>query len=532
MSPAPTLYDPYDRPVGRPRNDERNTGEVGHEIYASINAEQEAFIGELESGDELRDKQGFDVYEKMLNDPQVRAAMWYKVSIALAPEWDIIPASDQPVDIEQADMVEYSFRHMRTPLNQAHWDGYRGAWNSGVSVMEKTFRKITEPCEWQNWIGLDTLRPIYPGSLHFYPDRFGHLTKKGQLRQDQRDADNVALDPNKFWIYVNDPRWNNWWGHADCSPAYAPYMLKKFGMRWWGIFLERFGGPIPIGKYDDYTRPGQRDQWLKTLKKMKTMGAMIFPKSWDIEFFDASTAHTDAFDRMIVTCDKQISRALLIPELVQSEGESHGSYGLGVMQFYGPFLSHEKHRIGLAEDSFNQQVVEDLVRRNDPAGQIYEFPRFKRKEIRETPSPEIIKIMEILLTKPNWADGMDPELAEWVRSQTGVPIPTGIAPKPTEDIDKTAEEMNDIIVLMADEYKTKNRLTRVNEIHSGLRNFARAIVPGIDQGYADVVARNEAGKWARDLRELADTNLSDFSTEDHLWKFRKELKANGKQAAA
>lgn len=519
--------------VGRPPDIVRETAEVGDPgVYGYINDAVNEYLSALQNADTLVGKHGFKVYEEMYDrDGQVRSGLWYKAAISVSPQWKMDAASAQPVDRKWSDFAEYNLKHMRGSMNEVDWSLRRGAWGSGVAIMEIVWRVIDEPCPWKGMWGIEAIKPRYPDSMEFHPDRFGNLKGKGSLKQVQQSGKTVDLDPDKFIIYVNDKRWSNWWGNSDLKPAYPPYIFKKFLWSWWGICMERFGGPIPIIKYDDGTGEGEREKVMNVLLKMKLMNGIGVPKAWDIDQFSIATANTEGFDHAIQTCDKQIARAILVPELLQSEGQTHGSYGLGVMQYQGPFLSYLKFRIREAEDVTNEQLIHRLVRKNDPEGRIYEFPNFTREEIREAPDPQVLKLFEMILGKPAWSDGLDPELAQWLSSQTGVPVPRGVADKPTDDIDETATKANELLALMAEDWKSDgHKITRLSPLRTLLRGYARQVSPTIEAKLADELAAAQVGAWAKTLRLAAeksgDVAFSEFSAQDALWRWRKELKAD------
>jgi len=527
---TPMLYDGR----GRPLSYLKETTDVGHpDIYGAVSDDMEKFLSSFENVDVLVGKHGFNVYEDMWRrDGQVKSGLWYQVSISLSPKPKVDPVSDDQEDQKWARFVEYNFQAMRGSRNQLEWDMRRGSWGSGTSILEINYRIIDEPGEWQGMIGIDSVKPRYPDSFEFHPDRHGNLNKRGQLWQEKQNGQTEKnLDPDKFIIYPNDPTWSNWWGNSDLQQAYRPYTLKDWAFRWWAIFLEHFGGPVPIGRYDEFTAKGERDKWLKVLKKMKMMGAVIFPKSWDIELHSVSGVHTDAFDKMVAVCDKQIARAILVPELLQSEGQTHGSYGLGVMQYWGPFIGYLKFKDSQAEEVLNERLIKQLIRKNDPERNVWAFPRATRDEIREVPDANVLQLFKMILEKPNWSDGLDPTVAQYISSATGLPIPEGIVEEKTSEIDEAAEEANELMSLMADQWRKRKRLSRLPELRSLHRRFAKATVPGIDLKQADDLAMKQTAEWSNRLTELAEKKgeegFAEFDAELALWAFRKELKSNG-----
>ena len=51
---------------------------------------------------------GIEIYEDLLRDPEIRQAMETRRLAVVGREWEVVPASEEPQDIEIADFVKES----------------------------------------------------------------------------------------------------------------------------------------------------------------------------------------------------------------------------------------------------------------------------------------------------------------------------------------------------------------------------------------------------------------------------------------
>ncbi len=108
--------------------------------------------------------------------------------------------------------------------------------------------------------------------------------------------------------------------------AVAGIMLKSYTLRDWSAFIETFGMPLRLGRYDKGATDEERDTLLAAVMNIGSDAAAIVPDSMKIEFHDARgttgaeklfAAHADWWDRTLsklvlgqtMTADSGSSRA-------------------------------------------------------------------------------------------------------------------------------------------------------------------------------------------------------------------------------
>lgn len=101
------------------------------------------------------------------------------------------------------------------------------------------------------------------------------------------------------------------------------YMLKAFTLQDWAAFLEVFGMPLRVGKYDDQAGPDEKRTLLRAVRDLGSDAAAIIPQGMEIEFIEAKGGQGNAvFGAMADYLDKQISKAVIGQTMTTDDGSS------------------------------------------------------------------------------------------------------------------------------------------------------------------------------------------------------------------
>lgn len=189
-----------------------------------------------------------------------------------------------------------------------------------VSLVEKVF----EPAG--SGYKLVKLVPV-PHSLLDYRDR--------TLRIFETDATTGAVQPTSF---QPDPgRYIVHKGNLLTAPAYfgGPmrslvvwWLLKSMDRTWWARFLDRYGSPFLVGKYD------QADDSTRTILESAfswatRIGGLVVSREADVEIKEAAAASSgEAYRSFLELCNREISK-LILGQTLSSEAKSTG-LGSGV----------------------------------------------------------------------------------------------------------------------------------------------------------------------------------------------------------
>lgn len=251
----------------------------------------------------LRDN--LKAYQQILNDDQVKSTLQQRYGAVVSCEWSVEPASDDPKDREAADFI-------RDQLERIKFDDKTRKMLAGVF-----YGYAVAECIW----GYDGKHYVLDDIKVRKRHRF-RFDRDGKLWLMKGLSDKVQMPDRKFWTFTTG-------GDDDDQPygiglahwLYWPTYFKRQGLKAWLIFLDKFGQPTPVGKYD----PSQKDQKykiLKTLAALTTESALAFPKGVEIDFLEAARSGTADYDKIYERMEKAISKVVLSQTMTTDDGSS------------------------------------------------------------------------------------------------------------------------------------------------------------------------------------------------------------------
>ena len=185
---------------------------------------------------------GIKLYDEVMADSQVASTMQTRILSVVGREWDIVPvkhldnngklvASDkdkQMADFVKTTLSETNISQFKQEILQAIVYGFYVAeimweYNGNEIVVSKLIGKHPRRFVF-NWSRdlrmLTTQQPVFGEEL---PDR-------------------------KFVVFTYGDS-SNPYGHGIGSNLWWPVWFKKHGIKFWLVFLEKYGMPTAIGKY-------------------------------------------------------------------------------------------------------------------------------------------------------------------------------------------------------------------------------------------------------------------------------------------
>lgn len=371
----PGLFVPR-RPVDDALPASPPTGEQGWQesLFARLGGSFDAYNPDL-----LIRNKGFDVYRKMLRDPQVKAVYRLAVDIMVSRKWRFDKSPENTVRQQQ---IEDLFRFNIEKFLRGSWLGVMSQILSskahGFSINEKVY----QPGQFQGkpvWL----LRAAKPKPYHtftFRHDPFGNITDLVQQQGGQR----VSLDPSKFIIHITNPEFEPIYGESDLRAAYKPFWAKEVIEKLWNIHLERLAGGFVAAKVNQSLSPGEKDDLKNVMRNLTAETGIIHPASVDFNVHQPTT--TDAYEKAVQMKNGEIAKALLAPNLLGlSDQRRVGSFAQARVQLETFFLVMKRQSDQLA-DTLNEQLFRELAWWNFG---MEDFPRFAFEPFTEDQKREI-----------------------------------------------------------------------------------------------------------------------------------------------
>lgn len=317
---------------------------------ASANPYLNTFVGEVAATtDPILRGLGGDLthYEALLRDDQVASTLQQRRRAVTSVDWTVTAASDSPEDKAAAEFVEGQVRGLkfdRITDKMLHGLFY------GYAVGE---------CLWaaeEGWIVLKDIKVRRAKRFRFGRDGNLRMIASGNTQ-------GVAMPERKFWTFTaggdND---DDLYGRGLGYWCYWPVFLKRNGVKFWSIALEKHGVPTTVGKYHPGATPTEQKKLLQAAAAVSTDAAVVIPEGMMLDFLEAKRQtgadHLEFCNKM----DAAIAKVILSQTMTTDDGASlaQGQVHMDVRD------EVVKGDIDLVCESFNDGPVRWLTEWNFP----------------------------------------------------------------------------------------------------------------------------------------------------------------------
>ena len=299
-----------DAPVGPP------AGEVA---AASIAGRLQPYIGELplnprqpsRYAERFRDDaHALRIYRDILRDERCQAALDQRLDAAIARPWTVERGGDGVDDRAAADdlarqLAEIGFDAVCRQLLHGVWYGY--------AIAEAQWARAGER------VVLDRLSVRAP-------DRFRWSAEGAPLLRTQARPLGEALPAGKFVILRRPGE------HGDLphGPGLArwcfwPVWLKRHGLKFWSVALEKFGAPGVKGTYPRNATAAQKADLLDLVQSFATSLGIVLPEGQEIEIVESARRAGGDFQAFVAYLDRAIATTILGQSSTTDQGPWRGT---------------------------------------------------------------------------------------------------------------------------------------------------------------------------------------------------------------
>ncbi len=323
-------------------------------------------------------------------------------------------ASDDPADRSAADLVR---DFMEGPVLRGALFDILDAVGKGFSVSELIWEQQLgewrpERIEWRfpQWFLFDRV----DGKTILMRGGPGDGAGSFQAQTMELDRGNFGtpLPPNKFISHIHRSKSGLPIRGGLSRPAAWAYMFQNFTLKSWAIFLEVYGHPLRVGKYEFGASKEDKGTLLRAVRNIAADAAAIIPSSMDIEFVTPPSTTGGALHQTNLDWwNAQVSKLVL--------GQT-GTTDTG--QYVGTADAHEHVRSDIRDDDAAQlaatlarDVIRPLVDLN-----IGPRPRYPKLTIGEPETEDLTGLVENVKTFVSL--GGQVEVA-WLGGKLGIPNP-------------------------------------------------------------------------------------------------------------
>ena len=309
-----------------------------------------SFANLLTIDDTVLESKGRDyrVYREVLRDDQCASAFAQRRLAVTSRDWRVDPATESPRDKAAADFL-------REQLANVEWDRI-----TDKMLFARWYGHAVGECMWGTDGRFITLQDVKvrDRARFLYDDTGGlHLQKLGRID---------PMPARKFWtIATGADTDDSPYGLGLAHYCYWPVFFKRSDIKFWLVFLEKFGmptakGTAPAGRLDD---PEFRGKALAALRAISSETAVLVPEGLTVELLEAARSGSSDYAAM---CNEM--NAALAKIIVGQTASSQGTPGrLGNDDLQGEVrMDLVKADADLVSASFKRQVATWLTEWNFP----------------------------------------------------------------------------------------------------------------------------------------------------------------------
>ena len=210
---------------------------------------------------------------------------------------------------------------------------------------------------------------ILPTAIKDRKQEWFKFGNDGELLLQKKDSTREQMPDRKFLVTRNRPTVTNPYGNAVYSRCFWPLAFKKGGLKFWMLFVEKYGMPKAIGKVPPTATEKEQQDFLKMLVGLVRDAVAVIPQTGSVELLETRLSGTNPHSEIIAWADKAMSKAWLGETLTTEQTSSGGTQAMATV--------HNDVRADLALD--DAAMVESSI--NQLIRWIYEINWPNEKEI-------------------------------------------------------------------------------------------------------------------------------------------------------
>lgn len=251
---------------------------------------------------------GLEIYEEVLRDPQVFSTFQQRRLAVVSKEWDVEAGAEDKQSKMAADFLKEQLAGVgfdRATSMMLHGLFY------GYSAAECMYAP-----DGRYW-ALDKIK--VKKARRFAFDNDGRL----RLLTQANSYEGELVPPRKFWTFTagadnDDEPYGLGLGHY----CYWPVWFKKNGIRFWAMFLDKFGAPTAVGKFPPGTSEEDQRKLLSAVAAIRRDSGVIIPEGLLIELLEAKRSGTSDNKDFHETMDAAIAKVILSQTMTTDNGSS------------------------------------------------------------------------------------------------------------------------------------------------------------------------------------------------------------------
>lgn len=147
-----------------------------------------------------------------------------------------------------------------------------------------------------------------------------------KLRDEKDPSFGIPLEPYRFVVHEPILKSGLAMRSGLARLAMTAYMLKAFALKDWLAFIEVFGMPLRLGRYEPHADDTAKAALLRAVASIGIDACAIVPESTNIEFIESGggkgSNNNKIFNEFVTYIDSQVSKGVLGQTMTTDDGSS------------------------------------------------------------------------------------------------------------------------------------------------------------------------------------------------------------------
>ena len=283
---------------------------LGEAAPSNIGSSLDLYIGELPLHPAAPARDAIAGIEQALRDERCAAALDQRLNAAISAPWEIEPGGDSDRDRAAAEHVAEQLERIDSPrIFRQMLHGVWYGWSVGEAIWAR-----------------DSARVLLDDIIVRSPDRFWWDAEGQLVIRSWHTGGGAPAPAGKFVVLARPGE------HADLPYApglarwcYWPVWLKRHGLKFWSVALERFGSPTAKGKYPPAATPAEVDRLLGLIQSLATGAGVALPEGQDIELLETARRAGGDYAEFLRYLDHMITTTILGQSSTTDQGAWRGT---------------------------------------------------------------------------------------------------------------------------------------------------------------------------------------------------------------
>lgn len=391
----------------------------------------EAYGGMMENPDSVMRQRGggdYKVYAEALRDDQVKSCFQQRRLAVVGSEWTVEPglkgnrAAKKAADALRDNLTRIDFDRVTDQMLYGVYYGHAVGeviWQPNGSLLDIAAIKVRDRARFR--YGVDGRLYLSRGGFKYDP-----------------------MPDRKFWTFnTGSDHGDNPYGIGLGHYIYWPVFFKRNGIKFWLVFLEKFGmptvvGTLPAGAKNDVET---RKKLLAAMRAVAVDSGVVVPEGAEVQLLEATRGGAGTYEEMKSAMDAAIAKVILSQTMTTDNGSSRSQSEThaGVRDMV------VKADADLVCSSFNQTIVKWWTEYNFPGVTtpvVYRVTTPPEDLAKRAERDEKIKALGYEPTeeyiKETYGEG-------WIKSQAAaaaIPAIPGLDPKAEPGLDPNDPAVN------------------------------------------------------------------------------------------